>query len=240
MWSLLEASLSAHRDHSDDEDKHPADGGGPPAIDLGPITPADDQPQQVPKGNDSSPKPGAFDPGDPAPPHHESKSGIDSGNEPAPEKPMNPESPATAPPKPGPDPEAGKSTPDIPIFLGPSNNSPPPVSSGPPSNAPQKPGNPSDEGRYTDDTPCGGLFDEPLINLLSNNGGDGGDASSGAATRQETTSSLIHVASSKHFLKYWGRWEWWQFCVQWCGRRCLWGFCDCIPSSGQHPIRQRW
>jgi hypothetical protein len=114
---------------------------------------------------------------------------------------MNPETPATAPPKPGPDPEAGKSTPDIPIFLGPSNNSPPPGSSGPSSNAPQQSGYPGDEGRFghTDDTPCGGLFDEPLINLLSNNGGDGGDASSGAATRQEKTSPLIHVTNSNTF-----------------------------------------
>jgi hypothetical protein len=199
LWSLLDASLPAYRDHRDDEGKHPASGGAPPAIDLGPITPANDQPQTEPNGNDVSPKPGAFDPGEPAPPQHESKSGIDpnvgdGGNKSAdpntPEKTMKPENPI-APPKPGPDPEAGKSTPDIPVFLGPSNNSPPSGSSGPSSNAPQKSGNPDDEGRYgyTDDTPCGGLFDEPLVNLLSNNGGNGGDASSGAATRQERTST---------------------------------------------------
>jgi hypothetical protein len=197
-----------YRDHRDDEGKHSADGGGPPAIDLGPITPADDKPQPEPNGNDASPKPGAFDPGDPPPPHHESKGDIDpnvsdGGNKSAdantPGKTMNPETPAAGPPKPAPDPEAGKSTPDIPIFLGPSNNGPPP-SSGPSSNAPQKSGY-TGEGRYedTDDTPCGGLFDEPLINLLSNNGGDGGDASSGAATRQERTSPFIHVANSNTF-----------------------------------------
>ena len=196
LLSLLDASLPGHRDHPEDEGKHPADGGGPPAIDLGPITPADDQPQPVANGNDASPKPGAFDPGEPAPPHHESKSGIDpnvgdGGNKSAdantPEKAMKPENPATALPKPGPDPEPGKSTPDIPIFLGPSNNNPPPGSSGPSSNTPQQSGYPGDEGRYaySDDTPCGGFLDEPLINLLSNNGGDGGDASSGAATRQD-------------------------------------------------------
>jgi hypothetical protein len=188
LWSLLDASLPAHRDHRDDEGKHPADGGGPPAIDLGPITPADDQPQPVPSGNDASPKPGALEPGEPTPPHNESKSGIDpnvgdGGNKSAdaniPEKPMNPENPATALPKPGPDPEAGKSTSDIPIFLGPSNNSPAPGSGSPSSNNPQQSGYPGD------DTPCGGFLDEPLINLLSNNGGDGGDASSGAATRQD-------------------------------------------------------
>ena len=207
LWSLPDASLPAHRDHRDDESKHPADGGGPPAIDLGPITPAGDQPQPEPNANDAGPKPGAFDPGEPAPPHHESNSGIDpdvgGGNKPAdantPGMTVNPETPAAAPPKPGPDPEAGKSTPtDIPIFLGPSNDSPPPGNSGPPSNAPPKSGYPGDEGRHgdIDDTPCGGIFDEPLINLLSNNGGDGGDASSGAATRQEWTSPLIHVADS--------------------------------------------
>jgi hypothetical protein len=208
LWSLLDASPPAHRDHRDDEGKHPADGGGPPAIDLGPITPASDQPQPEPSGNDASPKPGAFNPGEPAPPHDESKSGIDpnvgdGGNKSAdvntPGKIINPETPATAPLKPGPDPEAGKSPPDIPIFLGPSNNTPPPGRSGPSSNAPQS-GYPGDEGKYgyTDDA-CGGLFDEPLINLLSNNGGDGGDASSGAATRQEKTSPLIHVANSNMF-----------------------------------------
>ena len=202
MWSLLDASPPARRDHRDDDGKHPADGGGPPAIDLGPITPAGDQPQPEPNGNDPSPKPGAFDPGEPVPLHHEPKSGVDSnvgdgGNKSpdakTPGKTINPEIPATAPPKPGPDPEAGKGTPDIPIFLGPSNNSPPPGNSGPSSNA-QQTGHPGDEGKYgyTDDT-CGGLFDEPLINLLSNNGGDGGDASSGAATRQEKRSPLIHV-----------------------------------------------
>jgi len=196
LWSLLDASLPAHRDHRDDEGKQPADAGGPPAIDLAPITPADDQPQPAPNGNDASPKPGEFDPGEPAPPHHESKSGKDpnigdGGNKSAdantPGKAMNPENPVTAAPKPGPDPEAGKSTPDIPIFLGPSNNSPPAGSSGPSSNAPQQSGYPGDEGRYgySDETPCGGLFDEPLINLLSDNAGDGGDASSGAATRQD-------------------------------------------------------
>lgn len=194
-------------DHDDDEGKHSADGGGPPAIDLGPITPAEDQPQPEPKADDASPKPGAFDPGEPAPPHHESKSGIDpnvgdSGNKSAdvntPGKTMNPENPAAVPPKPSPNPEASKSTPDIPVFLGPSNNSPP-GSSGPSSNAPH-PSGPDDEGRfaYTDDT-CGGLFDGSLINLLSNNGGDGGDASSGTATRQERTSPLIHVANSNMF-----------------------------------------
>jgi len=206
LWSLLDASLSAHRDHRDNEGKHTADGGGPPAIDLGPITPAGDQPQPAPNGNDASP----FDPGEPAPPHHKSKSDIDpnvgdggnkSGDANTPGKIMNPESPATAPPKPGPNPEAGKNTPDIPIFLGPSNNSPPPGSSGPSSNAPQKSGYPGDEGKYgyNDDTPCDSLFGEPLINLLSNNGGDGGDASSGAATRQEKTSPLNHVANSNPF-----------------------------------------
>lgn len=210
LWLLLDASLPTHSDHHDDEGKHPADGGGPPAIDLGPMTPAGDQPQSEPNGNDTSPKPGAFDPGKPAPPRHEPKSGIDPNvgdgeNKPAdantPGKTMNPETPPTAPPKPVLDPEAGKSTSDIPIFLGPSNNSPPPGSSDPSSNAPQKSGYPGDEGRYgyTDGTPCDGLFDEPLINLLSNNGGDGGDASSGAATRQGRTSPLIHVANFNSF-----------------------------------------
>lgn len=198
LWSLLDASLFAHSDHRDDEGKHPADGGGPPAIDLGPIPPAGDQPQPEPNVNDTSPKPATLDPGKPAPPHHEPKSDIDpnvgdGGNKPADAKPMNPETPDTAPPKPGLDPEAGKNTPDIPIFLGPSNNSPPPGSSGPSSNAPQKSGNPDDEERYgySDDTPCGGILDGPLVNLLSSNGGDGGDASSGTATRQGRTSSLI-------------------------------------------------
>lgn len=167
-----------HSDHHDDEGKHPADNGGPPAIDLGP-TPASDQP------------------------HHESKSDIDpnvddGGNKSAdantPGKTVNPDTPTTALPNPGPDPEAGKGTPDTPIFLGPSNNNPPPGSNRP-SDAPQKSDNPGDEGRYgyTDDTPCGGLFDEPLINLLSNNGGDGGDASSGAATRQEWPSHFMSL-----------------------------------------------
>lgn len=183
-----------HRDHRDDESKHPPDGGGPPAIDLAPITPA---------GDDASPKPGASDPGEPATPHHESNVGDGGNKSPdanTPEKTMNPDNPAAAQPKPGLDPDAGKSTPDIPIFLGPSNNSPP-GSSGPSSNAPQKSGNPGDQGRYKypDDTPCGGLLDEPLINLLSNNGGDGGDASSGAATRQGRTSPLIHVATLTRF-----------------------------------------
>jgi hypothetical protein len=144
------------------------------------------------------------------PPHHESKHDIDpnvgdSGNKSAdantPEKPVNPENPATVPPKPSSDPEAAKTTPDIPVFLGPSN-SPPPGNSGPSSSAPQNSGYPGDKGRYgyTDDTPCDdGLLDEPLVNLLSNNGGDGGDASSGAATRQERTSPLVYVANSHTF-----------------------------------------
>ena len=198
LWPLLDASLPAHRDHRDDEGKHPADGGAPPAINLGP---AGDQPQPEPNGNDTSPKPGALDPGEPAPPHHESNSGIDpnvgdgrnkSTDANTPGKTVDPVNPPT---------EAGKSTPDIPVLLGPSNNSPRPGSSGPSSNAPQKSGSPSDEAKYgySDDTPCGGLFDEPLINLLSNNGGDGGDASSGAATRQGWTSPLIHVANSNTF-----------------------------------------
>ncbi len=93
-----------HRDQHDNGGNHPADGGGPPAIDLGPMTPTGDQPQPRPRpqpnGNDASPKPGAFDPGEPAPPHHESKNGIDpnvddSGNRPPdpniPETSMNPE-----------------------------------------------------------------------------------------------------------------------------------------------------
>jgi hypothetical protein len=197
--------LPAHRDHRGDEGKHPTDGGGPPAIDLGPITPAGDQPQPEPNGNDAGPKPGVFDPGEPVMPHHEPKSGIDpnvgDGNKSAdantPGNTLNPETPATPPPKPGLDPEAGKTTSDIPIFLGPSNNSPPPGTNGPSPNAPPKSVYPGDEG--TDDTPCGGLLDEPLINLLSNNGGDGGDASSGAATRQERKFPLIHVANSNMF-----------------------------------------
>lgn len=206
LWSLLDASLPAHRDQRDDEGKHPANGSGPPAIDLGPITPAGDQLQQ-PNGNDAGPKPGAFDPGEPAP-HHEPESTVgDGGNKSAdannPGKTMNPENPTTAPPTPVPaaDPEAGKSTSDIPIFLGPSNNSPPPGSSSPSSNTPQKSGYPGDEGRhgYADDSPCGGLLDESLINLLSNNGGDGGDASSGAATRQGRTSPLIRIANCNTF-----------------------------------------
>ncbi len=200
-----------HRDQHDNGGNHPADGGGPPAIDLGPMTPTGDQPQPRPRpqpnGNDASPKPGAFDPGEPAPPHHESKNGIDpnvddSGNRPPdpniPETSMNPEDPAAAPSKPGP--EAGKSAPDIPVLLGPSNSSPP-GSSGPPSDTSHSSGYPGDQETdgFTDGAPCGGLLDEPLINLLSNNGGDGGDASSGAATRQERTSPLVHVANSDTF-----------------------------------------
>ncbi|KAN0121591.1 hypothetical protein V8E52_003487 [Russula decolorans] len=195
-------SPPAHRDHRDDEGKHPADGGGPPAIDLGPITPASDQPQPEPSGDDASPKPGAFNPGEPAPPHDESKSGIDpnvgdGGNKSAdvntPGKIINPETPATAPLKPGPDPEAGKSPPDIPIFLGPSNNTPPPGRSGPSSNAPQS-GYPGDEGNIGNggsggnsaysgaggDASGGSVIAYPaLVNILSNNGGDGGYANSG-------------------------------------------------------------
>ena len=144
------------------------------------------------------------------PPHDESKHDMDhnagnsedkSADANPPEKPMNPENPATVPPKPSSDPEAPKTTPDIPVFLGPSNSSPPPGNSSPPSSAPQNSGYPGDKGGYgyTDDTPCDGLLDEPLINLLSNNGGDGGDASSGAATRQERMSPLVHVANSYTF-----------------------------------------
>jgi hypothetical protein len=187
-------------DHRGSENNRPADGGGPPAIDLGPLPQPGDQPQAEPTGNDTNPKPGANDPGEPAPPHHESKGDIDpnvgdSGN-----KSVDGSTPVTTPPKPSPDPGASKNTPDIPVFLGPSNSNPPPGSSGPPSDAPQGSGYPGDEGRngYTDDA-CGGLFGGSLINLMSNNGGDGGDASSGAATRQERTSPFVHDANFNTF-----------------------------------------
>jgi hypothetical protein len=213
--AILDASLSAHRDHHGDEDNHPAGGGGPPTIDLGPMG---DQPPPEPTG-DANPKPGGQDPGESAPPHHESKDGVDpnvgdggskSVDESTPGKTTNADNPAPPPPKPGLDPGAGKSTPEIPVFLGPTNSNPPPGSSGPPSDAPQDLGYPGDEGRngYTEDTSCDDLFGESLINLMSNNGGDGGDASSGAATRQERTFPLVHVANSRHVLKFRGWWEW--------------------------------
>ncbi|KAF8480975.1 hypothetical protein DFH94DRAFT_828471 [Russula ochroleuca] len=170
-------------DHHGDEDNHPAGGGGPPTIDLGPMG---DQPPPEPTG-DANPKPGGQDPGESAPPHHESKDGVDpnvgdggskSVDESTPGKTTNADNPAPPPPKPGLDPGAGKSTPEIPVFLGPTNSNPPPGSSGPPSDAPQDLGYPGDEGRngYTEDTSCDDLFGESLINLMSNNGGDGGDA----------------------------------------------------------------
>jgi hypothetical protein len=216
--AILDASLSVHREHLGAEDDHPTGGGGsPPAIDLGPVG---DQPPPEPTGSDANPKPGGHDPGEPAPPHHESKDGAgidpnvgDGGNKPVdestPGKTTSADNPAPPPPKPGPEPGVGKSTPEIPVFLGPSNSNPPPGSSGPPSDAPQGSGHP-DEGRngYTEDTSCDDLFGESLINLMSNNGGDGGDASSGTATRQERASPLVHVTNSKHVLKFWGWWGW--------------------------------
>lgn len=140
------------------------------------------------------------------PPSNEPKKGmdpnaVDSGNKPAdgstPGKYTNSDNPAAASPNPGPDPGAGENTPDIPVFLGPSNTEPSPGSGSPSSDAPQDLGYPDDEGRhkYNYEVPCGGPFGGPLIDLLSNNGGDGGDASSGSATRQEVTSLLIHIAN---------------------------------------------
>ena len=181
--AILNASPPAHSDHPGGED-NPTGSGGPPAIDLGPAA----QPEST--GNDANPKPDAHDPGEHAPPHNESKDGI----EPNVGDVENKSADAVAQPKPGPDPAAGKGTPNIPVFLGPSNSNPPPGSSGPPSDAPQDSGFPSDE-----ETSCGGPFGESLINLMSNNGGDGGDASSGTATRQEKRSLLVRVSDSNMF-----------------------------------------
>lgn len=174
-----------HRDHPGSEDNHPAGGGGPPAIDLGPTT----QPEST--GNSASPKPEAHDPGEPETPQLKDDIDPNVGNG------ENKSGDATAQAKPGPDSVAGKNPPDIPVFLGPSNSDRPPGSSGPPSDAPQNSGNPGDE-----DTSCSGLSGESLVNLLSNNGGDGGDASSGTATRQERTSLLVQVSNSNTFQSF--------------------------------------
>ncbi|KAH9964427.1 hypothetical protein BC827DRAFT_930761 [Russula dissimulans] len=180
-------------DHHDKEDDHSAGGGGAPVIDLGPITPASDQPEQPPHtGNDADPKPEAHTPGEPVSLPPEPDKGIDhnlddGGNKPpdggTPGNYVNPND-TTPPPGPAPDPAAGNSTPDIPIFLGPSGKDPSHGGSNPPYDAPKASEYPGDGGghKYTDDSPCDGPFGESLINLLSNNGGNGGDASSGAAT----------------------------------------------------------
>ena len=184
--AILNATPPTHRDHPGGEDNHPADGGGPPAIDLGPAA----EPEST--GGGASPKPDAHDPGEPEPPQPKDDIIPNVGNG------ENKSADATAQAKPGPDPMAGKSPPDIPVFLGPSNSSPPPGSSSPPSDAPQYSGNPGDE-----DTSCGGgPFGESLVNLLSNNGGDGGDASSGKATRQERTPLLVQVSNSNTFQSF--------------------------------------
>lgn len=215
MVVILDASLPLYRDYRDKEDDHATnDPSAPPTINLGPINQPSDQPQPEPNGNDPDQKPGVHDPGSPTPPPKEPEGDMDHNvvnggnkNNPTddntPPKNTNSDDPATAQPKPGSGPGSGGNTPEIPIFLGPSNVDPSPGSSGPPSDAPQESGYRGDGGKhkYPDEThehpetSCGDYFSEPLINLLSGNGGYGGDASSGAAIRQETTSLAVYLAN---------------------------------------------
>jgi hypothetical protein len=193
-------------DHSD----HPSDGGGPPVIDLGPTTQSGDQPQpepeQEPSGGDTGPKPGTDGPGDqPGINTDDGNKSADTGKDaplqPSPDSaqpypPPADTSNSAPPPKQEPDhgESPGESPPDIPIFLGPTNNHPSPEGQSQPSGPPQGSSYPDEKERhrYPDDPPCDEHFSGSLINLLSNNGGDGGDASSGAATRQETTPLFVH------------------------------------------------
>jgi hypothetical protein len=214
--AILDASLLLYSDYHDKEDDHPTDDqSAPPTINLGPINQSGDKPQPEPTGNDTDQKPGVYDPGSPTPPTTEPGGDMDhivvnggNNNSPThdntPPKYPNSGDPATATPKPGSEPGTGENTPDIPIFLGPSNVDPLPGNSGPPSDAPQESGYRGDGGKhkYPDkihdypETSCGDHFGEPLINLLSGNGGYGGDASSGAATRQGSTSLPVHLVNT--------------------------------------------
>jgi len=208
---MLDARLPPFRDYHDNEGDHPTDHGAPPAIDLGPLNQSGDQPQPETTGNDADQqKPGAHDPGEFTPPPKQPGGDMDHDvvndgdkNKSKNDGTTNSDNPAAAPSNPAPDTGPGENTPDIPIFLGPSNVDSPPSSSGPQNDPPQDSNRQDDDGRhkyhplehkYPDETYCD-HFGEPLINLLSDNGGDGGDASSGAATRQEKASLLVRVTN---------------------------------------------
>jgi hypothetical protein len=202
----------------DDLSDHLSDGGDPPAIDLGPSKSGDPPqpgPEQEPSESDADPKPDMYGPGDPAPSPPEPDTSInpDEGNKstdtgqdaplqssPGSAQPYPPPADTgESPPSPKQEPEPGESPSDLPIFLGPTNNYPPPEGHRPPSSSPQGSGYPDEEESYKHpkkppyETSCDEYVGGSLINLLSNNGGDGGDASSGAATRQELTSVSIHL-----------------------------------------------
>jgi hypothetical protein len=193
--STYDRDYSSNHDH--DHSDHPSDGGGPPAIDLGPATQSGDQHQQDPSGSGADPIPGASGPGDQAPPSpgngmipDEGSKSEDTGQDtPLPSPPGSAQPADTgdsvSPPKQ--DPYHDESPSDTPVLLGPDNGHPSPEGY---HSSPEGSGYPDDKGRHghPDYTDCDEHFGLSLINLMSGNGGDGGDASSGAATRQEPMS----------------------------------------------------